>query len=142
MRERQEAWRTCARLARAQVAQSRLSLPVLGWLDPRWPRAGLAYLCQVGQSPGGPELTLWRAAHAEQADDGLKAAVVDVPLGVDVPPAHGSDQATQHRVPLRFLGEKNKFVTIIQNKLAKIVQNNDIERTVSVLVTSTLLLMW
>ena len=45
MRERQEAWRTCARLARAQVAQSTLSVPVLGWLEPRWHRAGLAYLC-------------------------------------------------------------------------------------------------
>ena len=41
---------------------------------------------EVRHGPGGPQLTLRRVLHPQQGDDRRQAAVVDVPLGVDVPP--------------------------------------------------------
>ena len=41
---------------------------------------------EVGHGPGGPQLALGRVLHTQQGDDRRQAAVVDVPLGVDVPP--------------------------------------------------------
>ena len=44
------------------------------------------YEGEVGEGPGCPQLTLPGVADAEEADDGGQAVVVDVSLGVDVPP--------------------------------------------------------
>ena len=51
---------------------------------------------EVGHGPGGPQLTLGRVLHPQQGDDRGQAAVVDVPLGVDVPPVPKNEILKAH----------------------------------------------
>lgn len=59
----------------------------------QWEKELLPHLCQIGQGPNSPMLALGRLVAAHQAEDRLKAAVVDVPLALDVPPLNGGHHA-------------------------------------------------